>query len=128
MKGTMKKDEKALRKKAPLAGRVQKAEHGGDEWDELRAAAFEALLLNPGSEEADWAFTLVSQYGGEVVDVYGGDDPPEVFARLADLWETPYLDGRSGVEYTFGEWAEAFATEQSVRMYYDITEKCMRTG
>lgn len=38
--------------------------------DELKAAAFEVLLLNPGSEMADWQQTLVLQYGTEVVDAY----------------------------------------------------------
>lgn len=89
--------------------------------DELKAAAFEVLLLNPGSEQSDWAQILVEQYGTEVVDAYG-NDPNEVYADLADLWETPYYDERSGLEYTFAEWAQALFTEQSVQMYQELTE------
>lgn len=89
--------------------------------DELKAAAFEVLLLNPGSEQSDWAQILVEQYGTEVVDAYG-NDPNEVYADLADLWESPYYDERSGLEYTFEEWAQALYTEQSVQMYHELTK------
>ena len=41
--------------------------------DELKAAAFEVLRLNPGCEQSDWAQILVKQYGTEVVDAYGKD-------------------------------------------------------
>ena len=88
--------------------------------DELKASAFEVLLLNPGSDQGDWAQILVEQYGTEVVDAYG-NNPDEVYAELADLWETPYLDKNSGLEYKFETWAMAFATEASVQMYYDLT-------
>lgn len=88
--------------------------------DELRAAAFEVLLLNPGSDQNDWAMTLIGQYGCNVVDAYG-DNPPEVFHCLADLWDAPYYDPNSGLEYCFKEWALAFFTEEGVRMYYDLT-------
>lgn len=90
--------------------------------DELKAAAFEVLLLNPGCDQTDWRDTLISQYGMEVVDAYG-NNPFEVFAALADLWEAPYKDENSGLEHTFKDWAQAFATEASVQMYYDLTEK-----
>ncbi|MBP7856840.1 MAG: hypothetical protein KAZ98_03080 [Prevotella sp.] len=90
--------------------------------EELKAAAFEVLRLNPGCEQSDWARILVEQYGTEVVDAYG-NDPDEVFADLADLWESPYFDKASGLEYDFHEWAEAFATEASVQLYYDLTSK-----
>lgn len=89
---------------------------------ELKAAAFEVLLLNPGSEMADWQQTLVLQYGTEVVDAYG-QNPPEVYAALNDLWETPYEDINSGLEYDYKTWAAAFATDEAVRMYYDLTSK-----
>lgn len=93
-----------------------------DTLDELKVAAFEALLFNPGSEQSEWTDTLISQYGTEVVDAYG-NNPNEVFADLADLWETPYYDGNSGLEYTFSQWADAFATDASVQMYYDLIDK-----
>lgn len=90
--------------------------------DELKAAAFEVLRLNPGCEQSDWARILVEQYGTEVVDAYG-KDPAEAYASLADLWESPYLDEVSGLEYDFKTWAEAFSTDAAVQMYYDLTEK-----
>ena len=89
---------------------------------ELKASAFEVLLLNPGSEMADWQQTLVLQYGTELVDVYGRN-PPEVYASLNNLWETPYEDKNSGLEYDYKTWAAAFATYEAVRMYYDLTSK-----
>jgi len=90
--------------------------------EELKAAAFEVLRLNPGCEQCDWAKILVEQYGTEVVDAYG-KDYFEVMHELADLWESPYLDEVSGLEYDFKTWAEAFATDAAVQMYYDLTDK-----
>lgn len=90
--------------------------------DELKAAAFEVLLLNPGCDQADWAKILVEQYGTEVVDAYGKDQA-EAYASLEDLWESPYLDKVSGLEYDFKTWAEAFSTDAAVQLYYDLTEK-----
>ena len=90
--------------------------------DELKAAAFEVLRLNPGCEQSDWARILVEQYGTEVVDAYGKDQA-EAYASLEDLWESPYLDEVSGLEYDFKTWAEAFSTDAAVQMYYDLTEK-----
>ena len=90
--------------------------------DELKAAAFEVLRLNPGCEQSDWARMLGEQYGTEVVDAYG-KDPAEAYASLEDLWESPYLEEVSGLEYDFKTWAEAFATEASVQMYYDLTQQ-----
>ena len=90
--------------------------------EELKAAAFEVLRLNPGCEKSDWAKILVEQYGTEVVDAYG-KDPAEAYASLEDLWESPYLDEVSGLEYDFKTWAEAFATDAAVQMYYDLIER-----
>ena len=90
--------------------------------DELKAAAFEVLLLNPGCDQAEWADILVGQYGTEVVDAYG-KDPAEAYASLADLWESPYFDRNSRLEYDFKTWAEAFSTDAAVQLYYDLTEK-----
>lgn len=90
--------------------------------DELKAAAFEVLLLNPGCDQAEWADILVGQYGTVVVDAYG-KDPAEAYASLADLWESPYFDRNSGLEYDFKTWAEAFSTDAAVQLYYDLTEK-----
>lgn len=90
--------------------------------DELKAAAFEVLRLNPGCEQSDWTKILVEQYGTEVVDAYGKDQA-EAYASLEDLWESPYLDKVSGLEYDFKTWAEAFSTDAAVQLYYDLTEK-----
>lgn len=90
--------------------------------DELKTAAFEVLLLNPGCDQSDWAKILVEQYGTEVVDAYG-KDPAEAYASLETLWESPYLDEVSGLEYDFKTWAEAFSTVAAVQLYYDLTEK-----
>lgn len=90
--------------------------------EELKAVAFEALLLNPGCDQSDWAKILVNEYGTEVVDAYG-NNPHEVYADLADLWEAPYWDRKSDLEYTFKQWAEALATDASVQMYYDLTDR-----
>lgn len=86
---------------------------------ELEAAAFEVLLLNPGVERSDWMQILVEQYGIEVVDAYG-NNPLVVFPALEDLWEAQYYDENSQQERAFFEWAQAFSTEESVSMYYDL--------
>lgn len=89
--------------------------------DELKAAAFEVLLRNPGCGQSGWADILVENYGTELVDTYG-KKTVDVYASLEDLWESPYLDENSGLEYDFKTWAEAFATDASVQMYYDLID------
>ena len=93
-----------------------------EELEELKSSAFEALLLNPGSEFGDWQQELIDEYATEVVDAYGMD-PEECMSQLADLWQTPYTDIASGLEYTFSTWAEAFCNVAAVQMYYDMIEK-----
>lgn len=90
--------------------------------EELKAAAFEALLQYPGSGESDWAQTLVEEYGTEVVDAFG-DNPEDAYTSLEDLWDSPYRDPNSGLEYTFNTWAECFCNESSVQMYHDMIDK-----
>ena len=116
------KEDMAFRKLSMLMKAVTEANEQDEMLDELKAAAFEVLMLNPGSEQNDWANILVQQYSIEVVDAYG-NNPPEVYASLCDLWDTEYLDPNSGLEYTYRTWAEAFSTEASVQMYYDLTDK-----
>lgn len=89
--------------------------------DELKAAAFECLLLHPGSEFDDWQTRLISDYPAEVVDALG-ENPAEVYSDIADLWETDYWDPKSDIEQKFCDWALAFATEQSVDIYYRLLE------
>ena len=89
--------------------------------DELKDAAFEVLLTNPGSEFGDWQQALIEGYGAEVVDALGAD-PAEAYAGLADLWETPYYDRNTKIEQTFAEWAQTFANEYAVGVYYYLVE------
>lgn len=91
--------------------------------DELKAAAFEYLLLNPGSEFGDWQQGLIEQYPTEVVDALGSN-PEEVYAELADLWESDYTDPKTGMEQKLSEWAMSFANEYSVGVYYFLVDAC----
>ena len=116
------KEDIAFRKLSMLMKAVTEANEQDDTLEELKAAAFEVLLLNPGCDQAEWADILVGQYGTEVVDAYG-KDPAEAYASLEALWESPYLDEVSGLEYDFKTWAEAFSTDAAVQLYYDLTEK-----
>lgn len=93
--------------------------------DELKAAAFEYLLTNPGSEFGDWRQGLISDYPTEVVDALG-TNPEEVNAALAKLWETDYEDEQTGMCCSFAEWAEYFVTEKSVELYNRLVEKGRR--
>ncbi len=90
--------------------------------DELKAAAFEFLFLNPGSGFSDWRQGLIEQYPAEVVDALGSD-PNEVYPALADLWGTGcYEDAETGECHTFKEWAEYFATDRSIELYNMLIE------
>lgn len=91
--------------------------------DELKAAAFEYLLLNPGSEFEDWQNGLIEDYPTEVVDALG-NNPNEVYSYLADLWGKEYLDPKTDMEQKFSEWAESFANESAVGIYYYLVDAC----
>jgi hypothetical protein len=92
--------------------------HSTDEHlDELRHAAFEVLLLHPGSTLDTWKRTLLAEYPSEVQDALGHD--PD--AALTALWHQPYKDTASNLEYPFSQWAEALATPSSIQMYYALT-------
>lgn len=90
---------------------------------ELQEAAFEYLLLNPGSEFGDWQQGLISDYPTEVVDALG-NNPIEVNAALADMWESDYHDPKTGLEQKFSEWAMSFANEHAVGVYYFLVDAC----
>lgn len=90
---------------------------------ELQEAAFEYLLLNPGSEFGDWQQGLISQYPAEVVDALG-NNPIEVNAELSNLWESEYTDPKTGIEQKFSEWAMSFANEYAVGIYYFLVDAC----
>ena len=95
---------------------------------ELKDAAFEVLLENAGSDKCDWRDMLICEYASELTEAYGSDHA-EVYAMIDDLWESPYYDERSGLEYDYHDWAEAFATDAAVQMYHDFTcqmEKLMK--
>lgn len=92
---------------------------------ELKDAAFEYLLLNPGSDFDDWRKGLIADYTTEVVDALG-DSPEDVYAELADLWESDYEDQSTGIEQKFCEWALAFATENAVDIYYRLVDTCVK--
>ncbi len=101
-----------------------------DSRKELEAAAFEYLLINPGSEFGDWQQGLISDYPAEVVDALG-NNPTEVYADLADMWEQEYADPKTGIEQKFSEWAMSFANENAVGIYYFLVDACadlMRMG
>jgi hypothetical protein len=85
--------------------------------EDLKAAAFEFLLLNPGSEFCDFQNELINEYPTEVVDALG-NDLEDVYAEIANLWESDYLDPATCLEKTFEDWALCFSTEQSVDLYY----------
>lgn len=93
--------------------------------EELKAAAFEYLLLNPGSEFGDWQQGLIEEYPTEVVDALG-NNPGKVHADLADLWESDYEDPKTGVTQKFSEWAMSFANEYSVGIYYFLVDACKK--
>lgn len=95
--------------------------------DELKAAAFEYLLLNPGSEFGDWQQGLISDYPTEVVDALG-TNPEEVNAALADLWESDYEDPKTGTCQKFSEWAMSFANEYAVGIYYYLVDACQQSA
>ena len=118
----MGKEEIAIRKLEMLMRAMGKAREQSETMNELKAAAFEVLLLNPGSTFDTWAERLVHQAGTELIDVYG-TDAETIGKGIEQLWRTAYIDENSGLERTFEEWAEAFATEASVQMYYALTDK-----
>lgn len=93
--------------------------------DELKASAFEYLLLNPGSEFGDWQQGLIDEYPTEVVDALG-TDPEQVYADLADLWESDYYDPTTGMEQKYSEWAMSFANEYTTGVYYFLVDACKK--
>lgn len=98
-------------------------ESGDELMDELKAAAFEYLLLHPGSEFGDWQQGLISDYPTEVVDALG-TDPAEVHSALADLWESDYHDPITGIEQKYCQWAMTFANEYSTAIYHHLIDTC----
>lgn len=91
--------------------------------EELKDAAFEYLLLNPGADFGDWQQSLISGYPTEVADALG-TNREDVYAALADLWESDYEDPKTGIVQKLCEWAMSFANEYAVGIYYHLTDVC----
>ncbi|ROS91571.1 hypothetical protein EEL34_02335 [Muribaculaceae bacterium Isolate-039 (Harlan)] len=88
----------------------------------LKEAAWNVLHENPGIGFDEWVQTLMEQYPSEVVDAIGSH-PAETYASLADMWETEdYEDAETGECHSFKDWAEYFATEQSIELYDLLAE------
>lgn len=93
-----------------------------DFFGELKEAAWDVLHENPGYGFDEWVQTLIEQYPTEVVDAIGSH-PAETYASLADMWDTEdYEDMVTEVCHTFKDWAEYFATDQSVELYDLLAE------
>ena len=121
----MTKEDIAFRKMAMLFEAVNGASRQEEALDDLRVAAFEVLLLHPGCTYDLWEAILLGQYGTELVDAYG-KDMNKIHSSLMELWKRPYLDKSCGLEYDYKTWAEVFATEAAVKMYYDM-KKVVKT-
>lgn len=89
---------------------------------ELKSVAFDVLLQNSGSEFSDWRDSLIRDYTETVTEALGGN-PEEVYASLADLWESEYNDPATGLCLDFSEWASAFATDEAVMIYRELAEE-----
>ena len=100
----------------------EQANHQDEAMSELRDAAFEVLLLHPGCGLNEFGELLAEQYGNELIDAFG-DDIDEITKSVIELWQSSYRDETSGLERSFEKWAEAFATEAAVQMYYDLIKQ-----
>lgn len=118
----MNKEECAFEKMALMMEAMQETERQDAMMDELRAAAFEALILHPGSDYRSWSDILCEQYTLEVYDALG-EDKDIIRSSLAKLWMEEYQDTASDLVYTYRDWSKAFATPESVQMYYDLVEE-----
>lgn len=96
-------------------------EKNNHDTERLHDAAFEALLLYPGQDFNGWLDKLISLFGIEVVDALG-TDPATIAGRIKEMWNEPYRDPASRLTRTFSQWAEAFATEELTRQYYEYVK------
>ena len=93
-----------------------------DFYGDLKEAAWNVLHENPGYGFDEWVQTLVEQYPTEVVDAIGSH-PAETYASLSDMWDSEdYEDAKTGECHTLKDWAEYFATDQSVELYDQLAE------
>lgn len=123
----MDKEEIAFKKMAMLMKAVTEANEQDDTLEELKAAAFEVLLLHPGCTYNEWATILTEQYSTELIDAFG-TDPKKIASSIADMWDSEkYEDENTGDRHTYKEWAEYFATECSVELYGKLAEAKAKT-
>ena len=115
-------EDKSFNKMALLMEAIQEVNRRDEAMDELRAAAFEVLLLHPGSDYRSWSDILYEQYTMEVYDAFG-ENENVIRPGMAKLWQSEYKDIASGLKHTYGDWAKVFATSEAVQMYYDLVEK-----
>ena len=116
------KEEIAFRKMALLMEAMQDTEQEDEALEELKSAAFEALLLHPGCWYGEWSTILVEQYTMEVYDAFG-EDEDTIRPSLAKLWMEEYQDVASGQTYTYRDWSKVFATPEAVQFYYDMVDE-----
>ncbi len=114
----MSDEERDLKKLQILLNAVEAMEEEEPAfYAELKEAAWNVLHENPGFGFDEWVQTLMEQYPSEVVDAIGSH-PAEAYASLADMWDTEdYEDEETGECHSFKEWAEYFATDQSIELY-----------
>ena len=84
--------------------------------NELRNAAFEVLLLHPGTTRDTWVQTLMEQYPAEVIDALGTNEET-TRERLNKMWCEDYTD-TAGETRSYADWAALFATEEDISNYY----------
>lgn len=116
----MTNEERSFGKMALLAAALNQLQD--ESMDELKHAAFEVLLLHPGCDLRRWYAILCEQYNAELTDAFGRS-PAATNNEICKLWETPYKDTASGLEYTFEIWAQCFCNEAAVQMYHDMASK-----
>lgn len=84
--------------------------------NELHHAAFEVLLLHPGTTRDTWVQTLMEQYPAEVKDALG-TDTETTRERLNKMWGEDYTD-TAGNTRSYADWAALLATENDITEYY----------
>ena len=90
--------------------------------DELKRVAFDTLWRYGSEDCGDWINDLLACYPEEVADALG-NNPPEVFATLTDMWETTdYEDSRTGFCMTYKKWAAVFAVEYGIEIYEELVK------
>jgi hypothetical protein len=85
-------------------------------FNELHHAAFEVLLLHPGTTRDTWVQTLMEQYPTEVTDALG-TDTETTCERLEKMWDEDYTD-TAGETRSYADWAALFATENDISNYF----------